>query len=64
MYIDCFKKNTIYYLIIKRITKDTYELIEFCHSFDTAIKFIRTYGNSRYYILKIKLKEVIHWKNI
>lgn len=60
MYADSFKRNSIGYLIIKRISKDTYELIEFCHSFDTAIRFVRTYGNTKYYILKIKLKEVIH----
>ena len=60
MYCSSFKKNSIGYLIIKRESKDTYELIEFCYSFDTAYKFIRLYGNSKYYILKIKLKEVIH----
>lgn len=60
MYVDKFRKNSIGYLIIQRISKDTYELIQFCYSFDTAIKFVALYGNSKYYILKIKLKEVIH----
>ena len=60
MYCSKFKKNSIGYLIIKKISNDTYELEQFCFSFDTAIKFVRLYGNSRYYILKIKLKEVIH----
>lgn len=60
MYAESFKRNSIGYLIIKRISKDTYELVEFCYSFDTAIRFVRTYGNTKYYILKIKLKEVIH----
>lgn len=60
MYADSFKRNSTCYLIIKRISKDTYELVQFCYSFDTAQKFIVTYGNSKYYILKMKLKEVIH----
>lgn len=60
MYVDKFRKNSIGYLIIQRISKDTYELIQFCYSFDTAIKFVALYGNNKYYILKIKLKEVIH----
>lgn len=60
MYVDKFRRNSVGYLIIERISKDTYELIQFCYSFDTAIKFVRLYGNSKYYILKIKIKEVIH----
>lgn len=60
MYADKFVKNNVYYLIIKRDSKDTYSLVEFCHSFDTAVRFIRLYGDSKHYILKIKLKEVIH----
>lgn len=60
MYVDKFRKNSIGYLIIQKISKDTYELIQFCYSFDTAFKFVALYGNSNYYILKIKLKEVIH----
>lgn len=60
MYCDRFIKNDSYYLVVKRDGKDTYSLVEFCHSFDTAIKFVRLYGNSKHYILKIKLKEVIH----
>lgn len=60
MYCDSFKRNMISYLIVKRISKDTYELVEFCYSLDTAKKFVVMYGNSKYYILKIKLKEVIH----
>lgn len=60
MYVDRFKRNDIYYLIIKRISKDTYEIIDFCYSLDTAKKFVVLYGNSKYYILKIRLKEVIH----
>lgn len=60
MYVDKFRRNSIGYLIIERISKDTYELIQFCYSFDTAVKFVALYGNSKYYILKIKLKEVIH----
>ena len=60
MYVDKFRRNSIGYLIIERISKDTYELIQFCYSFDTAVKFVALYGNSKHYILKIKLKEVIH----
>ena len=60
MYVDKFRRNSIGYLIIERIYKNTYELIQFCYSFDTAVKFVALYGNSKYYILKIKLKEVIH----
>lgn len=63
MYCLEFKKNKYFYLIIKSLGKDTYELIEMCVSYETAHKYIKIYGNSKYIILKLKLKEVIHeWK--
>ena len=60
MYCDKFKKNDYFYLIIQRTDKDIYDVIECVHSFDTAIRYLRLYGNSKYLILKFKLKEVIH----
>lgn len=60
MYCPAFKKNQYIYLVIKRTSPGFYEIEECVLSFDTAIKFVRTYGNSKYLILKLKLKEVIH----
>lgn len=60
MYCDKFRKNESFYLIIEKIDKDIYNIVECVHSFDTAVRYIRLYGNSKYLILKFKLKEVIH----
>lgn len=60
MYCREFKKNKYFYLIIKRTSPGFYEIEEFVHTFDTAVKFIQVYGTSKHLILKLKLKDVIH----
>lgn len=60
MYAFELKKNTYFYVIIKNNGQNMYELIEICYSYETAYKYVRLNGNSKYLIMKMKLKEVIH----
>lgn len=59
MYVVDFKKNMYIYLVLRPITKNSYQLDEAFHSFDTAYTYLQMYGNTRCIILKLKLKEVI-----
>lgn len=62
MYAIKFKRNMPIYLVLKKVSSIDYEVIECFHNLDNAYSYIYVYGNSSYFILKLKLKEVIDWK--
>ena len=63
MFVLELKKNMYFYLIIKYMGNHMYELEEMCTSYEIASKYVKLNGNSKYIILKLKLKDVIHeWR--
>lgn len=57
------KKNIYVYLIVKSMGNGIYVFEEMCSSYEIAHKYVKMYGNSKFLIFKLKLKDVIHeWK--